>query len=360
MDTSILNKFGWNDFFAQQFLPFAEGAFVPARVSAEHRGGFLVLTVGGDIPAEVTGRMMFQAEDRLDYPVVGDWVLVDLLDRGTQAVIHSVLPRRTLLVRKTAGKDVAVQAIAANIDRVFIVTGLDGNYNLRRIERYLVAARESGAKPVVLLNKSDLAQDVPGLLREVLAVAGPAQVLLVSALTGAGMDELERLIAPGVTACFVGSSGAGKSTLINRLAGMELACIAEVREIDSRGRHTTTHRQMFVLPSGAIVIDTPGMRELGIVDAEAGLENTFADIEQLGRECRFRDCSHTFEQGCAVLAAIAGGALDQVRYKSFLKLRGEILHNEEKLDAKARLERKGRDRLLAKAIRRVLKNKGRK
>lgn len=356
----MLNKFGWNDFFAQQFLPFAEGAFVPARVSAEHRGGFLVLTERGDIPAEVTGRMMYQAEGRLDYPVVGDWVLVDLLDKGTQAVIHSVLPRRTLLVRKTAGKDVAVQAIAANIDLVFIVTGLDGNYNPRRIERYLVAARESGAMPVVLLNKSDLAQDVPERLREVLAVAGPAQVLLVSALTGAGMDELERLIAPGVTACFVGSSGAGKSTLINRLAGMDLARIAEVREIDSRGRHTTTHRQMFVLPSGAIVIDTPGMRELGIVDAEAGIENTFADVEQLGTECRFRNCSHTFEQGCAVLAAIEGGALDQKRYKSFLKLRGEIQHNEEKLDAKARLERKGRDRMLAKAIRNVLKNKGKK
>jgi len=360
MDTSLLYKFGWNDFFAEKLRRFTEGAFVPARVSAEHRGGFLVLTVGGDIPAEVTGRMMFQADGRLDYPVVGDWVLVDLLDRGTHAIIHSVLPRRTLLVRKTAGKDVAIQAIAANIDVVFIVTGMDGNYNIRRIERYLVAARESGANPVVLLNKSDLAQDAPERLHEVLTVVGPDQVLLVSALTGAGMDQLQRLIAPGITACFVGSSATGKSTLINRLAGMELARIAEVRETDSRGRHTTTHRQLFILPSGAIVIDTPGMRELGIVDAEEGIENTFADIEQLARECRFRDCSHTFEQGCAVLAAIAAGDLDQGRHKSFLKLRGEIQHNEEKLDVKARLERKGRDRMLAKAIRTVLKNKDRK
>jgi len=360
MDTSLLAKFGWNDFFAQRFIPHAEGSFVPARVSAEHRGSFLVLAEGNDIPAEVTGRMMFQAEDRLDYPVVGDWVLVDLLDKGTHAVIHSVLPRRTLFVRKTAGKGVTVQAIAANIDIVFIVTGLDGNFNIRRIERYLVAARESGAKPVVLLNKSDLARDIPGRLREALAVAGPAPVVPVSARTGAGMDEVERLTATGVTACFVGSSGAGKSTLINRLAGTELVRTAEVREIDSRGRHTTTHRQMFVLPAGAIVIDTPGMRELGIVDADGGIEDTFSDIEHLGRECRFGDCSHMIEQGCAVLAAIEAGTLDPERHKSFLKLKGEILHNEAKLDVKARLERKGRDRMLAKAIRDVLKKKGRK
>jgi ribosome biogenesis GTPase len=358
MDTSLLEKYGWKDFFAQQYLPHAEGAFVPARVSAEHRGSFLVLTAGGEIPAEVTGRMMFQAEDRLDYPVVGDWVLVHLLDKETHAVIHSVLTRRTLLLRKTAGKDVTAQTIAANIDIVFIITGLDGNYNLRRIERYLVAVQESGAKPVVLLNKCDLAKDVQGRLCEALAVAGPARVLLVSALTGTGMDDLERLIAPGVTSCFVGSSGAGKSTLINRLAGTELVRTAEVREIDSRGRHTTTHRQMFVLPSGAIVIDTPGMRELGIVDADGGIENTFADIEQLGRECRFRNCSHTIEQGCAVLAAIEIGDLDKERLKSFLKLKGEVLHNEAKLDIKAKLERKGRDRMLARAIRDVLKKKG--
>lgn len=358
MDTSILAQYGWNEFFERSLQPCGDAALVPARVSAEHRGQYQVRTSGGEVPAEITGRMMFLAGDRSDYPVVGDWVLAEILDKGAHAVIHSLLPRRTLLVRKTAGKDVALQTIAANIDFVVIITGMDGNFNLRRIERYLVAARESGARPVVLLNKSDLAHDAPARLREAQAVAGTAQVLLASARTGAGMDEVERLIAPGETACFIGSSGAGKSTLVNRLAGSELLHTAEVREGDSRGRHTTTHRQLFILPSGAIVIDTPGMRELGLVDADGGVEDTFADIEELSMECRFRDCSHTIEAGCAVLAAVERGVLDQARHTSFLKLKREIQHNEAKLDIKARLEQKGRDRMLAKAIRDVVKKKG--
>jgi ribosome biogenesis GTPase len=303
--------------------------------------------------------MMFLAGERLDFPVVGDWVAVELFDKDAQAVIRHILPRKSLLARKYAGKKLEGQAIAANIDIIFIVIGLDNNFNLNRVERHLALAAGSGAQPVVLLSKSDLAPDAGEKARQVSARAGGASALPVSARTGAGLEQVQELLVAGTTACFIGSSGVGKSSLINRLAGRELLKTAEVRETDSKGRHTTSHRELFVLNTGGIVIDTPGMRELGLWDSEQGIEQAFADIEAAAAGCAFSDCTHRTEPGCAILAAVASGAIDHGRYESFLKLGREQEHLEAKTDRFKQQEKKAKDKALAKAVRDVFRRKGR-
>ncbi len=357
MSSHSLRQLGWNGTFEEAMAPFAGQALVPARVIAEHRGLYRVSCASGELPAEVTGRLMFLAEERLDYPVVGDWVAAAVLDQGTQAVIHHILPRASVLVRKHAGKTTQGQAIAANIDSIFIVTSLDDRFSMNRLERYLAVASGSGAQPFVLLSKSDLAPDAEEQAKAARGRITTAEVFTVSCRTGAGIERVREILAGERTGCFIGPSGVGKSSLVNRLAGAELLRIAEVRESDSRGRHTTTRRELFVLEGGGIVIDTPGMRELGLWDAGEGIDRAFADIEELAAGCAYRDCTHQMEPNCAVRAAVDAGTLDAGRYQSFLKLGREQEHLDARTDRMKQQEKKAKDRSLSKAIKDVSKRK---
>jgi len=275
-----MKSLGYTDTVAAHARPFLEQGFSIARVIEENRGSYRIKTATHEMPAEISGKLRFTAESREDLPAVGDWVAVSTFDDNTRAVIHAVLPRKTLIARKAAGERTEKQIIAANVDIIFIVQGLDHNFNPRRLERYLVVAHESGATPVVLLSKADLLspQELQVRKQEAAAVSAGAQVIAYSAATGDGLDEIKRLITEGVTVCLIGSSGVGKSTLINTLAGEELLETGSVREDDSRGRHTTVRRQMVFLPGGGILIDTPGMRELGLWHAESSLDVTFPEI----------------------------------------------------------------------------------
>lgn len=331
--------------------------FVPARVIAEHKGLYMVQTERDPIAAELTGRFLFQALSREDLPAVGDWVAVMLYDDNTKAIIHEVLPRKSLLARKEAGKSSQGQIIAANIDIIFIVQGLDGDFNLRRLERYLVAAEGSGARPVILLSKRDLIPDTEAEEKIAAArdVSPGIEVVGYSVYDESDVDTIRHMIGPHAVVCFVGSSGAGKSTLINRLIGAAVQTTAEVREKDSRGRHTTVRRDMFFLEKGGMLIDTPGMRELGLWDDADDAASVFPEIAGLAEQCRYRDCTHTGEPGCAVLAAVENGGIDGKRYESYLKLVREMDYNAIKKSEGIRAARKKREKNFSKDIKRDLK-----
>ena len=315
-----LYSLGWDPFFENHFQPHSANGLIPARVAVEHGSVYRLLAEDGPSTARCSGRFLHQLLDRSDRPTVGDWVAVARKPGASQDDIQAVLPRRTQFSRAAIGKEVARQVIAANIDTVFLVTGLDQNYRLRRIERYLAVAAESGADPVIILNKTDVCPEAEARLAEVEAIARGVPVIAVSAITGEAFEEISLFIRPGKTIALLGSSGVGKSTLVNRLLGEELQDTGEARENDGRGRHTTTTRNLIVLPSGGILIDTPGLREIGIWDVGPGLESTFDDIADLERRCRFTDCSHDNEPGCAIREALDDGSLDSERYVSWLKL----------------------------------------
>jgi ribosome biogenesis GTPase len=331
----LIEDFGWSELLRRQFAPFAARGLQPARVTVQQRGLFTLAAPDGELHGRVSGRLAHDAALGA-LPVAGDWVAIAARPAERAATIHAVLPRRTAFVRRAADTTQDVQVVAANVDVAFLVAALSGDFNLRRVERYLAAARESGAQPVVLLTKADLVDDVGSALAAARSVAGDAPTLAVSAQTGQGMEALTAWLAPGVTCALVGSSGAGKSTLVNALAGRELMATGAVREDDARGRHTTTYRELVRLPCGALALDTPGMRELGLLDAESGVSSTFEDIEALAARCRFRDCRHGDEPGCAVRAAIEAGELDPGRWRGFDKLRREIAHFDRREDPLAR------------------------
>ena len=322
------------------------------RIIAEYRDAYRITTPTGERNGVLAGRLRHEAVRRSDLPAVGDFVYVRVSDSDGPLVIEAVLPRKTILIRRAAGERPDDQIIAANIDVVFVVLGLDHDFNIRRVERYLAAVWDGGATPVVLLNKSDLCDDVAEKLEALQSAAIGVDVHALSALNAEGLDAVSAYLKDGQTVGFVGSSGVGKSTLLNRLLGRDVQATKDVREHDSRGRHTTTHRQLFVLPGGASVIDTPGMREFQLTD-EGGLGSVFADIEALAAQCRFSDCAHAGEPGCAVREQI-----DADRLASYHKLLKELRYEESRVDPAAAAERKRRDREGAKAVRQAKKMKG--
>lgn len=339
MLTSALTDYGWTEAFQADFQPFAVQGLAPGRIVVQQRGGYRLMTGDGEIDARATGALMkATAEDTR--PTAGDWVAVEARPGETTALVHHILPRRTAFIRKASGPRGGAQVVAANVDVALLVASLNADLNLRRLERYLATTYESGAAPVIVLTKSDLAGDYGARLAEVEAIALGAPVLALSSKTLEGLDALTAYLPPGRTAVLLGSSGAGKSTLLNALAGEQKMDTGAIREADERGRHTTTHRELVRLASGALILDTPGMRELGLWDADAGVAQTFADVEALAEQCRFADCAHGQEPGCAVRAAIAAGDLDPDRLRSFEKLQAELAFERRKEDPRAAVENK--------------------
>ena len=354
-----LDDLGWTPRFAEAFAPFAAEGVEPARVSLEHTHIYRVLTPAGERLARVAGRLRHDASGRADFPAVGDWVVLERAHGDGEARIRAVLPRATRFLRRAAGNPTEEQVVAANIDTILLVSGLDHDFNPRRIERYLVTAWESGANPVIVLNKADLAEHVETTVAGVEALAPGVPVHAVSAHQPASLASVRAHLARGRTAALLGSSGVGKSSIANALIGEAVLRTRDVRESDSRGRHTTTGRQLVLLPGGAILIDTPGMRELQLWDAGQPVAGAFADIEALAGGCRFRDCRHGTEPGCAVTAAVAAGTLPEARLLSFRKLQDEQDYQSTQQDERARIELKRQGRIGAKALRSRLKDKGR-
>jgi ribosome biogenesis GTPase len=316
----LITSYGWSDTLQQQFQTYAAHGLAPARVIVQQRGLYVLATPTGEANAQLSGRFAHEAEAGA-YPVAGDWVAAAVRAAEASATIHHLLPRRSAFVRKAIGG--GAQVVAANVDVAFLVASLNADLNPRRIERYLATAWESGASPVVVLTKADLCDDCEAHKASIEAVALGVPVHVVSAVTGQGLADLSASFAPGQTAALLGSSGVGKSSLVNALAGSSLMVTQAIREEDARGRHTTTHRELVLLPGGRLMLDTPGMRELGLWDAEAGVATTFADVEALVAECRFRNCAHGAEPGCAVRAALVDGSLDEGRWRSYAKLQRE-------------------------------------
>jgi ribosome biogenesis GTPase len=353
MNTSI---WGWNAFFEEQYAPFRDFGLLPARIIRDFGRSFMAGMPEGTIEAKVSGHFHYTAQSRADYPAVGDWVLLRKEDGA--AVIEKVLERRSRFSRGASGNDSEEQVIAANIDLMFVVAALDGgrNFNIRGIERYLVMVRTGGAEPVLVLNKSDLCAERDDFLTQAMAVAAGAPVLTASAVTGEGLEEMENFLEQGITAALTGPSGVGKSALVNALSERRLCATGEVRDDDRRGRHTTTGGGLFALPSGALIIDTPGLRELSPLGDTDSLDPVFPEIAAAAERCRFRDCTHTSEPGCAVLALLSEGAIELSRYQNFITIRSEMEFRNSMNSSKGRMERKARDKALSKMVRNYLKN----
>ena len=349
MSVSPLESLGWDAAWASELEGLEQPDLIPGRVAAQHRGAYAVWTETGDVRAEVAGALYYERAVGGILPAVGDWVGLRGRTEAGRARIHAVLGRRSAITRKTPDRNSVDQVLAANVDLIFLLSGLDDDFSLRRLERYLTTAWESGAEPVVVLTKTDLCADASEVVLAAEGVAIGVPLLPVSNVTGEGLDAVEPYLRPGRTAVLLGSSGVGKSTLLNRLAGEELMRTAELAA-DGTGRHTTTHRELLRLPSGGLVIDTPGLRELQLFEGDVSA--AFADVEALAAECRFRDCAHMREPGCAVLAAVDNGVLELDRLRSWRKLQRELASIAARTDKRLHSERKRRWKQHARTMRR--------
>ena len=352
-----LFKFGYNSFFESHFREYSGDGYVPGRVAVQNKSNYVVYSEHGELTAEISGKFMFDADAKEDYPAVGDWVVMRPLLDEQKGIIDAVLPRRTAFSRKEAGGKTEKQVLASNIDIVFIMTSLNHDFNLRRVERYLVLANESEINPVIVLSKSDLCEDVQDRVNEVKGVAKSVSVHAISSVMHEGIDLLKPYFTEGSTIAVLGSSGVGKSTFINVLLGSDELKTTEVSAYKDKGHHATTRRELILIPGGGLIIDTPGMRELQLWEGEGGLENLFDDIEELASQCKFSDCMHKSEPGCAIRRAIKKGDLDEDRYKSYLKMAREIKYFEFRKDHLASIQEKKKWKKINKMAKQITKMK---
>lgn len=352
-----IDKLGFNKWFQDKTDSDKLADYHIARVITVHKNSYIVNNGKSDLFAEVSGKLTFDADSPLDYPAVGDWVYVQFFNDESFAIIHGIVPRKSLVARKTSGKKIAFQLIAANIDTAIIIQSLDSNYNIRRLERYLVMINESDIHPVVLLSKSDLLtpDEMDKKKSDIHQVMPSIQVVAFSNKNDSDLDRVKELLIPGKTYCLLGSSGVGKTTLLNNLINDDVFETQTVREKDGKGRHTTARRQLIIIENGAMVIDTPGMRELGNISVESGLHGTFSEVAELSDQCCYNDCTHTVEEGCAVLAAVQDGIIPRGRYQNYIKMNKESAYNE-----MSYLEKRQKDKQFGKLIKSVMKYKKKK
>ena len=356
-DQKDLKLYGWNEFFEAYFSEYTSDGLAPARVAVENRNNYELYSQFGELTAEKTGKLFYNARSADELPAVGDWVVIMPLQKELKAVISAVLPRKTKFSRKKAGPVTEEQVVAANVDTVFIVSSLNQDLNFRRMERYLALAWDNDVRPVIVLSKADLSDNVYQKLVETQNNISGTDIHVVSAMKGAGIDELFQYFEGNKTATVIGSSGVGKSTLINSLLHWKKMKVSEISLYKDKGRHTTTHRELTLVPGGGLIIDTPGMREIQLWEGSEGLSELFEDIEQLSLECKFSDCKHDSEPGCAVKEAIKNGSLDQKRFKSYRKLQNEVNYFARKQNIKAQLDEKRKWKKITSEARKRSKEK---
>jgi ribosome biogenesis GTPase / thiamine phosphate phosphatase len=349
-----LEKLGFDNWFQNKIDVTKSNEFQIARIITVNKNSFVVSNGKNDIYAELTGKFLFESDSSLDFPTVGDWVYVQLFDEDSFAIIHEILPRKSLLKRKTSGKRIEYQLIAANIDKAIIMQSLDSNYNIRRLERYLVMINESNITPLIFLSKSDLT-DQDGIEKKKNDIYRLVPDISILAFSNNNVSDVETIKAhfhPFKTHCLLGSSGVGKTTLLNNLIHQELYKTQPIREKDGRGRHTTSRRELIALENGAMIVDNPGMRELGLISAEAGLDDTFNEIADLASHCRFTDCTHTIEEGCVILKGLEEGTISKERYQNYIRMLKESLYNE-----MSYFEKRQKDKKFGKFLHSVMKHK---
>lgn len=354
MNINNLSKIGFDKWFEDKIDLSRMTDYQIARVISVNKNGFVVSNGKNDIYAELTGKYLFNSDSVLDFPTVGDWGYVQIFDEDSLAIIHDLLPRKSLLKRKTSGKKIEYQLIAANIDTAIIMQSLDSNFNLRRLERYLVMINESNIMPIIFLSKSDLisSDEIKSKKNDIHKIMPDIKIEAFSNNNLADIENIRTHFIPSQTFCLLGSSGVGKTTLLNNLIHQDLFKTQSIREKDGRGRHTTTRRELIVLENGSIVIDNPGMRELGIISVESGLDNTFDEIVEFSKKCRYNDCTHTSEKGCAVLNGVEEGIISDERYQNYIKMYKENLYNE-----MSYFEKRQKDKKFGKFLHTYMKNK---